>query len=461
MVSRRIPNNMLRDLLVEANWTGDALARTINALGAEAGIPLRYQRFSVSHWLSGVRPRPPVPDLVAEAFSRRLGRVIPVSATGLAEPKSPSQSDGVARWWERDVVARLIEPPAMGPKESTTQAAHLYSLRDLSVPSWAEVTGIRPDLSQTRKSVTKVERSHVRSAARMIQLFSDADFAFGGGHTRPALASYLAAVIAPWLRADAKPVVRRELLTVASRLAYLCGFMWFDDELHGTAQRYYLTSLRLAGEAGDATGYAVTLRALSNQARLLGHRRQAVDLAETAVAAASSTAGSQTYALLFGQLGVAHAADGNRRDALRHLLTAERHLARAVDAPEPIGGCDPASLAHQEAAVRAELGDRSGAIQALTASIRHRSVGERRSRAITHARLAELQLDNGDLEAACGTWQRFVQDYPHLQSHRVDSALAAMRARIRPHQNNSAVIALRRHMATLGIGTRRSPAHTR
>jgi hypothetical protein len=93
--------------------------------------------------------------------------------------------------------------------------------------------------------------------------------------------------------------------------------------------------------------------------------------------------------------------------------------------------------------VRAKLGDRAGAIQALTVSVRHRPAGERRSRAITLARLAELQLDNGELEAACRTWQRFLHDCPHLSSRRVDRALTSMRARLRPHQNNSAVIALR------------------
>jgi hypothetical protein len=240
----------------------------------------------------------------------------------------------------------------------------------------------------------------------------------------------------------------------ASRLTYLCGFMYFDDERHGVAQYYYLTNLRLAAEACDAIGYAVTLPALSGQARLLGHHSHAVDLAEAAVHTASGMASAQTSAFLFGQLAVAHATDGNRRDAVRYLLMAERHLDRACEAPEPIGGCHASALAHQQAAVRAKLGDRAGAIQALTVSVRCRPVGERRSSALTLARLAELQLDDGDLEAACWTWQQFLQDYPHLRSRRVSRALASMRARLRPHQKSSAVIALNKKAAVLGAGTR-------
>jgi hypothetical protein len=449
MVSRRVPNTMLRELLADTDWTGDALARAVNVVGAEAGMSLRYGRSSVAHWLSGMCPRPPVPDLVAEAFSRKLRRPVPIGATGLVS--SAGTGTPPARWWEMDVVSRLTEPREVGG--SAPLPSRGYRLADLAVPTWAELAGTRPGRSWTPRSVEKVERWHVRSAAGMVELFSDADFEFGGGHARRTLVDYLAATIAPWLRATATPTVRRELLVTASRLTYLCGFMHFDDELHGAAQHYYLTNLRLAVEAGDMTGYAVTLRALSGQARLLGHHRQAVDLAEAAVHGAPGAAGAQTSAFLFGQLAVAHAADGNRRDAVRHLLTAERHLDRARDAPEPIGGCHAASLAHQQAAVRAKLGDRPGAIQALTLSIRHRPVGERRSRAITVARLAELQMDNGDLEAACGTWQRFLQDCPHLRSRRVGRALTSMRARLRPHRNHAAVIALRRKAAVLGAGS--------
>jgi hypothetical protein len=446
VATRRVPNTLLRALLAEADWTGDALARAINIVGAEAGLALRYGRSSVAHWLSGMCPRPPVPEMVAEAFSRKLGRPVPVVATGLSRVAGPAaQSAGL---WELDVAARLVPSRVAGGAAPVT--ARRYRIADLAVPTWAELTRMRAGRSWQVEAGERIERWHVWSAAGMVGLFSDADFAFGGGHARRALADYLAAVVAPWLRATATPGVRRELLTTAARLTYLCGYMHCDDELHGAAQHYYLTNLRLTAEAGDATGYAVTLRALSGQARVLGHHRQAVHLAEAAVDAVADNAGPQTSAFLFGQLAVAHAAEGNRRDAVRHLITAERYLDRAQDAPEPIGGCHPASLAHQHAAVRAKLGDRAGAIRALTVSIQHRPPGERRSRAITLARLAELQLDGGDLEAACGTWQAFLLDYPLLRSRRVDRALGSMRARLRPYQNNAVVIALRRKVAVLG-----------
>ena len=461
MVARRIPNTMLRELLTEAGWTGEALARAVNVVGAESGMSLRYGRSSVAHWLSGMRPWPPVPDLVAEAFSRKLGRRVLIGATGLVRPGTDDDSEGIpsprqAGWGETDAVSRLVAPREVGAGGSAPLAGSGYRLSDLAVPSWMELSRTRQVRSWGVESAEKVERWQVRSAIGMVGLFSDADFAFGGGHARLELSCYLAATIAPWLRATATPAVRRELLMAASRLTYLCGFMYFDDELHGAAQHYYLTTLQLVAEAGDATAYAVTLRALSGQARSLGHHREAVHLAEAAVQAAPDSADPQTSAFLFGQLAVAHAADGNHREAARHMITAERHLERAGEVPEPIGGYDVASLAHQQAAVRARQGDQRGAIQALVVSVRLRPAAERRSRAITLARLAELQLDVGELEAACGTWQRFLLDYPYLRSRRVNRALASMRARLRPHQNNSAVIALRRTMASLSGGGRQA-----
>lgn len=146
-----------------------------------------------------------------------------------------------------------------------------------------------------------------------------------------------------------------------------------------------------------------------------------------------------------GQLAVAHAVTGDRHGALTQLLAAERLLEHATSTlpASTVGAYHPASLAHQRAVVTACLGDRRTAIAALKTSIRHRPETERRSRAITLARLAELQLDHGHLEAACRTWHQFLDDYRALRSRRADKALAILIARTRPLQGNPAARALR------------------
>ena len=92
MSSQRRPNGNMRKLLAEASWTEAALARTVNKLAAEAGIQARYDRTSVSHWLSGIRPREPVPGLIAEAFGRRLGRMVTTGDAGLGSASAATSS---------------------------------------------------------------------------------------------------------------------------------------------------------------------------------------------------------------------------------------------------------------------------------------------------------------------------------------------------------------------------------
>ncbi|GAB3949668.1 helix-turn-helix domain-containing protein [Streptomyces sparsus] len=84
-MARRERNHRLAALLAEAGWSAADLARTVNALVVAQSVALRYDRTAVAHWLTGSRPRPPVPDLVALAFSRRCNRLVTTADTGLTQ----------------------------------------------------------------------------------------------------------------------------------------------------------------------------------------------------------------------------------------------------------------------------------------------------------------------------------------------------------------------------------------
>ncbi|OXM47353.1 hypothetical protein [Amycolatopsis alba] len=421
------PNHLLRNLLTESGWTGQKLADHTNRLGAEAGLRLRYDRTGVAHWLTGRCPRPPVPELVAEAFTRRLGRRVTAAATGLERGATTAPPR-----WRTDVTAELTNLCRDGAATRRALSGCVYSLAALSVPGWADLASIA-GAECPAEDTGKVERSELDAAKAMLELFSTADLSFGGGYVRPALARYLHTTIAPWLRWGAAPAVRADLFVTAAQLCYLCGFLCFDDELHGIAQRYYLIAARLSRAAGDALHYAISLRALSVQARMLGHRTAAVDLATTAARALPRSAPALTRAFLIGQVAAAEAAANDQRHAVIHLRAAENHLDHSRDTVSPVGTYHPAALSHHHAAVRACLGERPAAVSALTRSLRCRPPCERRARAITLARLAELHLDAGELDRACQTWNQFLDDYSHLRSQRADTALGTLRARLRPH----------------------------
>ena len=448
-------NDALRRLMIDAGLTGVALAEEIDKAGRESGAVLRYDRTAVAHWLRGTQPRPPTPELIAEILARHLGRPVTTAEAGFGErttsiPTRPSPPTD-------DVHSTLIQlmhastpttAPARARARRTAAADGVYSLLALSLPSWNGVSR-DPRVPPTAAVCGRTGRAEIDCATEMAALFCRTDTAFGGGLARQAIAGYLAATISPWIQRASGHSARAGLLAVASRLCYLAGFMCFDDNRHTDAQRYYLTCLRLAAQADDPDAYAVGLRALSVQALALGHRRHAVDLAEAALSSLSAIAPERMRAFVYGHLAVAHAAVGERRTAICALTLAERHLDRAEPISAASGSFHPSALAHCRSAVFQALADRPRAVRALKVSLNLRPELERRSRAITRARLAELQLTTGHLDEACATWHRFCDDYPHLSCGRADTAMKNLWALTRPYQRNPVAATLRSRAATL------------
>lgn len=400
----RMSNERLRVLLAQSACSGATLARETNIVAAENGERTSYTRVSVGQWLGGSVPRRPVPNYVAEALSRRLGRPVTPAEAGF--------------------------PGENGPV--------VYSVADLSVPAWPDVGMLITGGPERRAGQVRFGRAEVNAARTALRVFSDTERTLGAGYVRQSLTQYLKTGVEPLLEGTYTAAkTHDELLSIASQLYYLCGFTWFDDELHGGALRYYRASLRLAAEARNAEMYAITLRAMSVQAHVLGHRNQAVRLAEVSSETLVDRA-SPRQAFIVGQLAVARAAAGDRRAAVTDLCRAERHFDRAAD-PQIIGTHHAASLAHQRAAVCTALRDRDGATRALLESIRHRPATELRSSAITLATLAELQLGSGELDLAVDTWRRFLDTYPLINCGRATKAVAVMRSILRPHRRNQGV----------------------
>src|SRR3954452_869830 len=79
----RSHNQRLAALIEEAGFSHAGLARRVDQLGQEHGLDLRYDKTSVTRWLRGQQPRGATPALIAEAFSRRLGRRLTAQDLGL------------------------------------------------------------------------------------------------------------------------------------------------------------------------------------------------------------------------------------------------------------------------------------------------------------------------------------------------------------------------------------------
>lgn len=81
--AQRPPNHQLAALIAEAGFSNAGLARRVDQLGVEHGLDLRYDKTSVTRWLRGQQPRGTTPALIAEVFTRRLGRRLTAQDLGL------------------------------------------------------------------------------------------------------------------------------------------------------------------------------------------------------------------------------------------------------------------------------------------------------------------------------------------------------------------------------------------
>ncbi|MFH8368158.1 tetratricopeptide repeat protein [Streptomyces sp. NPDC018031] len=426
----RTPNEGLVRLYRETGWTLRQFVQAVNRLGTERGSPLRYREPSAHQWLGGTIPKEPVPVLIVEALSRRLGRPIAHADAGFPPPQCESNADpGI------DTVDGLLnlERQPMDASRRGVLGAGLFSVA-LTIPGWQDVVGRMESIKANPHA--RIGQAEVEAVTAMTDRLSGLDGEFGGRYARPMAATFLASTVAPYLRASASAEIRQSMMSAASFLCYLTGWMAVDEGLHGLAQRYYVKSLELAGASGDHMAYCHVLRGMSVQAATLGHGAPAVRLANAA-AEASPASTPRMRAFLSGQQAHAYALAGERANALNSIKEAERAVNQAESQFGTFGGFTSATLAYATSEVRYALGDAKGSVASLQAHFPLRdSSDSRRSEIRFGAMLAERQLELGHLEAACHKWNKILDDYPAIHSGRVDQHVATIPALLRPYRSN-------------------------
>jgi hypothetical protein len=427
---RRAPNTRLRALIEETGWTNENFARAVNHTAAEAGTTRHYDRTTVSHWLTGSRPNPPMPAFIAETLSRRLGRPITPHDAGLTPADQATTPDECPP--DPRALTQLLwsdlDPARRSPLRSLPYHADWTVLPEQPAP-----------LDSTHRAGTParwIGLGEVDALREVTAAFARVDRAFGGGHARAAVAAYLATDVSGWLQADAHDDIRKELLGATATLVYLLGFMSFDSLYHNLAQRYYRIAQHLALQGDNSTVHAIVLRGMSIQAAHLGHDHHAARLADAAVDTTGPTTPPCVRSAVLGQAAVAHAALSHRRRALSLLAQAEKHLDKSTPTTTDIGSASQADLVHHKGQVLTFFRDLRQAELAFSESVRLRTDHERRSRMLTLHHLADLQLRRGRVEHACATLQRFLGEYSRMHSARISTALTAVRTQLLPHLRN-------------------------
>lgn len=348
------PNRQLAALIAEAGFSNAGLARRVDQLGIEHGLDLRYDKTSVTRWLRGQQPRGTTPALIAEVFTRRLGRRLsaqdlgldacaPVYA-GLEFAASPSEAvDIVSGLWRKDsgshaelrkiafTPAGLVVPSRdwlIGRADERVARGEPLVDGAGRVPAQGRVTVPRQRRTDRvdRTQGSKVTSGDIAALRSVGELFRALDHAYGGGHARQALVRYLEHEAEPMLRGSYGEATGRRLFAAAADLTRLAGWTSYDIAAHGLAQRYFVQALRLAQAAGDRAYGSYVLVTMSRQAVYLGHGREAVQLARVAQQGIGSSAPPAVQALLHSAEARGHGVLGEVRACTTALARAERAL---------------------------------------------------------------------------------------------------------------------------------------
>ncbi|WP_211266942.1 hypothetical protein [Nonomuraea candida] len=417
-------NRALAALIEQAGWTHAATARHVNAVAAESGERIHYDRSAVGHWLTGTVPRPEAVRAAVEAFRRRLNRA-DLTPAHLGWPDPPRGWPPADDPWGGDPVARLA---TLGEDDllnrRTVLTAGTFTLAALTTLS-ARQTGYHPPRPpRGRPGAGEVARLRAATAS-----FADLDDRYGGGHARAAVAAYLSHEVTPLLR-EATGRTRPDLFAAAAELSYLAAYMAMDAGANALAQRYYISTVRLADEADDLVLRATALRSMAVQAAELGHDGEALSLADAAASALGGRGPRRTLAWITGMRAEAHAAAGTRWDALNLLRRTETELERADSPPETewTGNYRRESLEHQIGLTLTQLGDHATAARHFTASMDARRPVELRTRVLIGLRAAHAHLRAGDPEQAAVTALGLGDDVHLIASARVRDELHRLRA---------------------------------
>lgn len=255
--AQRTPNRQLAALIAEAGFSNAGLARRVDQLGLEHGLDLRYDKTSVTRWLRGQQPRGTTPALIAEVFTRRLGRRLsaqdlgldacaPVYA-GLEFAATPEEAvDIVSGLWRKDsgshaelrkiaftpaglvvpsrdwLIGRADDRVARGEQPSRIPAQGRPASPKVTSPPEPGGSAFRRGRTE-RGPGQRVSGGDIAALRSVGELFRALDHAYGGGHARQALVRYLEHEAEPMLRGVYGEQTGRHLFAAAADLTRLAG----------------------------------------------------------------------------------------------------------------------------------------------------------------------------------------------------------------------------------------------
>jgi tetratricopeptide (TPR) repeat protein len=435
------PNLQLAALADEAGLSHKGLARRVINAGESKGIQgLRYNHSSVTRWIAGEQPKEPVPELIADVISLTLGRPITVTNIGM-QPSTvtadlgldmsggwPDRVASVAALWRADVLRRQF----LADTVLTVSASSTAALRWLTSPP------VEPPIG---KGLRRIGMADVQAIREVTRTYRELDNRLGGVRLRTIVVHYLDNEVAPLLKEGRyNDEIGRCLAGAGAELAQLAGWLSYDTEMHGLAQRHLLQALSLAEAAGDSALCGEIMAAISHQSVYVAQPAAAIDLARTGQAAArrAGLPTLQTECHVMEAHG--HAARNDARACAAALVRAERTFDKTTRANVPtwLSYFDAAYLAAKFGQCFRDLGQGDKAEQYARRSL---NMDGRyiRGKAFNQTLLAVAYVQQKQIEKACAEGHVAVGLVADLSSGRANGYIRDLRRRLQPYADTAEV----------------------
>ncbi|HEU0089397.1 MAG TPA: hypothetical protein VFQ77_17435 [Pseudonocardiaceae bacterium] len=227
MTADHTVNVRLEEALVRAGWSRKELARRVNQRARVRGVRLHTDASRVRHWLAGRQPQPPVPEVLSEVFSERLG--YPIIPVDLGLEGTDEHEIGLR--YAESIAATVVAVAELGRCDMRRRGF----LRKGTFLAVAAVAPSRDWLlavldATERRPGNRIGEYQVGVIREAFDMFQEADAIYGGGHARHALTEYLTGRVLPLLQdADPHSKAGAALFAAAAEQTYLLGWMAIDD----------------------------------------------------------------------------------------------------------------------------------------------------------------------------------------------------------------------------------------
>lgn len=409
----------------------------------------------VRAWRQGERPRDPVPDLIVEVFSERIGIPVTLSDVGL-------HRSGVGRvrwdgpWMPIQTVTELItfarDDLMLGRGAAASPPHELIGGQDLLsiVQSWTTTVADSSGIG-VRKGRKRIGDQEVMQIRAITEVFRSLDNTYGGGLTCEAVTGQLISTASLIEDTTYTEDVGRKLITGIGDLATVAGWMCHDVSRHAAAQRYFLLALQAAKEADDPNLGAHVLCCMARQAGHLSRPRDALELIHLARYGARHTATPTVDALLHGLEARYSAVLGRMKDFDRSAGQAEAAFADRDPTQDPAWAAyfdtseyyATLGISYQIAARTSAPGQARRAVDMIGRALDCRDPSRVRSRAFDHLGLARAYLAVGELESAAAAGTTALELIGRLSSIRVRDRLHELLKETSPHADASVIAELR------------------